>query len=31
MNRINVMLDDIYTFRGEFVPAESLNQYLRDK
>ena len=24
-------LDDIYTFRGEFVQAESLNQYLRDK
>jgi|ERR1041384_957427 hypothetical protein len=24
-------LDDIYTFRGEFVQAESLNQYLREK
>ena len=24
-------LDDIYTFRGEFVQAESLNQYLRSK
>ena len=24
-------LDDIYTFRGEYVQAESLNQYLRDK
>jgi hypothetical protein len=24
-------LDDIYTFRGEFVQAESLNQYLRGK
>lgn len=24
-------LDDIYTFRGEFVQAESLSQYLRDK
>ena len=24
-------LDDIYTFRGEFVHAESLNQYLRSK
>ena len=24
-------LDDIYTFRGEFVKAESLNQYLREK
>jgi hypothetical protein len=24
-------LDDIYTFRGEFAAAESLNQYLRDK
>lgn len=24
-------LDDIYTFRGEFVQAESLNQYLLDK
>lgn len=24
-------LDDVYTFRGEFVQAESLNQYLREK
>lgn len=24
-------LDDIYTFRGEFAAAESLNQYLTDK
>jgi hypothetical protein len=24
-------LDDIYTFRGKFVTAESLNQYLSDK
>jgi hypothetical protein len=24
-------LDDIYTFRGAFVQAESLNQYLREK
>lgn len=24
-------LDDIYTFRGEYVQAESLNQYLREK
>ena len=24
-------LDDIYTFRGEFVQAESLSQYLREK
>lgn len=24
-------LDDIYTFRGEFVQAESLNQYFREK
>jgi hypothetical protein len=24
-------LDDIYTFRGEFATAESLNQYLMDK
>src|ERR1044072_207725 len=24
-------LDDVYTFRGEFVQAESLNQYLRSK
>ncbi|HJU93238.1 MAG TPA: hypothetical protein VJ656_09915 [Pyrinomonadaceae bacterium] len=24
-------LDDIYTFRGEFVQAESLNQYLRER
>jgi len=24
-------LDDIYTFRGEFSAAESLNQYFRDK
>jgi hypothetical protein len=24
-------LDDIYTFRGEFATAESLNQYLLDK
>ena len=24
-------LDDIYTFRGEFVQAESLSQYLRSK
>lgn len=24
-------LDDIYTFRGEFVQAESLNQYLLEK
>jgi hypothetical protein len=24
-------LEDIYTFRGEFVQAESLNQYLRSK
>ena len=24
-------LDDIYTFRGEFAAAESLNQYLLDK
>jgi hypothetical protein len=24
-------LDDIYTFRGQFVQAESLNQYLRSK
>jgi len=24
-------LDDIYTFRGEFVTAESLNQYLRPR
>jgi hypothetical protein len=24
-------LDDVYTFRGEFVQAESLNQYFREK
>ena len=24
-------LDDVYTFRGEFATAESLNQYLTDK
>lgn len=24
-------LDDVYTFRGEFVQAESLHQYLREK
>jgi hypothetical protein len=24
-------LEDIYTFRGAFVPAESLSQYLREK
>jgi hypothetical protein len=24
-------LDDIYTFRGAFSQAESLNQYLREK
>jgi hypothetical protein len=24
-------LDDIYTFRGAFVQAESLSQYLREK
>jgi hypothetical protein len=24
-------LDDVYTFRGEFAQAESLNQYLREK
>ena len=24
-------LDDVYSFRGEFAPAESLHQYLREK
>jgi hypothetical protein len=24
-------LDDVYTFRGAFVQAESLSQYLREK
>jgi hypothetical protein len=24
-------IDDIYTFRGAFVQAESLSQYLREK